>query len=163
MERKNIDLETFLESLPVEAAANARAAAARIDELERAAQRIGRSDRRYVFLFAGAGLLGLAAAVMTFGGYHLFGKGYMASGEFAVLAMAGVFPILLLVYSLRMRERTKIDQQKFRIVETYFLPYDGIYFPPGPGQKTGTISVSLRASAWRRANTKDAKKARAYW
>ncbi|GBE42649.1 MAG TPA: hypothetical protein ENH05_07740 [Rhizobiales bacterium] len=163
MERKNIDLETFLESLPAEGAANARAAAARIDELERAAQRIGRSERRYIFLFAGAGLLGLAAAVMTFGGYHLFGKGNMTLGDVVVLAMAGAFPILILVYSLRMRERTKIDSEKFKIIETFFLPFDGIYFPPGPEQKTGTVSVSPRAKAWRRPNTRDAKKARAYW
>ena len=142
MERKNIDLETFLEGLPAEGAAKARAAAAHIDELERAARRIGRSDRRYVLLFAGAGLLGLAAAVMTFGGYRLFGEGYMALAVVAVLAMAGAFPALILVYSLRMRERTKIDRKKFEIIETFFLPFDGIYFPPGPEKITGTVSVS---------------------
>ncbi len=163
MERKNIDLETFLDSLPAEGAAKARAAAARVDELERAAQRIGKSDSRFVMLFAGAGLLGLAAAIMTFGGYRLFGEGYMALGEVAVLAMAGAFPALILVYSVRMRERTKIDQQKFEIIETFFLPFDGIYFPPGPEQEAGTVSVSPRAGAWRRPNIRDAKKARAYW
>lgn len=163
MERKNIDLETFLDGLPAEAAANARAAASRIDELERAAQRIGQSDRRYIKLFAGAGVLGLSAAVMTFGGAHLFGKGNVDLGDVAVMAMAGAFPLLILVYALRMRERTKIDQQKFQIIETYFLPYDGIYFAPGPDNNTGTVSVSPRAQDWRRPNTRDEKKARAYW
>jgi len=163
MERKTIDLETFLESLPEEGAAKARAAAARIDELERAAQDIGHSDQRYVYLFAGAGLLGIAAAILTFGAFHLFGEGYVALGDIVVMAMAGAFPVLVLVYSLRMRERTKIDRQKFEIIETFFLPYDGIYFPPVPGHKTGTVSVSPRAEAWRRPNTRDAKKARAYW
>ena len=163
MERMNIDLETFLESLPEEGAAKARAAAARIDELERAAQRIGTSDRTYIYLFAGAGVLGLAAAVLTFGGFQLFGTVSITTGGISVLAMAAVFPALVLVYSLRMRERTKIDRQKFEIIENFFLPYDGIYFPPGPERKTGTVSVSQRAEAWRRPNTNDAKKARAYW
>ena len=60
MKHKTINLETFLEGLPETAAANARAAAARIDELERAAQRIGKSDRQYVMAFAGAGVLAQA-------------------------------------------------------------------------------------------------------
>jgi len=71
MQQQNIDLEIFLESLPAEAAANARAAAARIDDLEHAAQRIGTVDRQYIFLFAGAGILALIAAAMTLSGYPL--------------------------------------------------------------------------------------------
>ncbi len=163
MERINIDLETFLESLPEEDAANARAAAERIDELERAAQRIGESDRRYVKLFAGAILLALAAAYMALGGADLFLGGTGVFGDVAVLAMAAVFPVLVVVYSLRMRERTKIDQQKFRIIEICFLPWDGIYFPPGPEQEVGMVSINPGAKGWRKPNAKDAKKAKMYW
>ncbi|MFQ5625621.1 MAG: hypothetical protein ACE5FM_03090 [Methyloligellaceae bacterium] len=163
MERKTIDLETFLESLPEEDAANARAAAARIDELERTAQRIGKSDRRYVILFAGAVLLALAAAVMALGGYDLFSSGNAGYGDMAVLVMAGALPLLVLIYSLRMRERTKIDRQKFQIIETCFMPYDGIYFPPGPEREKGMVSISPGAKAWRKPNTKDVKKAQMYW
>jgi len=163
MERINIDLETFLESLPEEAAANARAAATRIDELERAAQRIGESDRRYVKAFAGAILLALAATYLALGGTDLFLGGTGNFGDFAVLAMAAVFPLLVVVYSLRMRERTRIDQQKFHIIETCFMPYDGIYFPPGPERKQAMVSISPGAKAWRKPNTKDAKKAKMYW
>ena len=163
MERINIDLETFLESLPEEAAANARAAAARIDELERAAQRIGESDRRYVKLFAGAIVLALAAAYLALGGADLFRGGTGALGDFAVLAMAAAFPILVVVYSLRMRERTRIDQQKFHIMEACFMPYDGIYFPPGPERDVGMVSINPIAKAWRKPNTEDARKAKMYW
>ena len=163
MERKTVDLETFLEGLPGEAAANARAAASRIDELERAAQRIGKSDRRYVKLFAGAMLIALAAAIMALGGIDLFRAGVGDFGDFAVLAMAGAFPVLVVIYSLRMRERTRIDQQKFEIIETFFMPYDGIYFPPGPEQREGMVSIRPGAKTWRKPNTTDAKKAKMYW
>ncbi len=162
MQQQNIDLETFLESLPAEAAANARAAAARIDELEHAAQRIGAVDRKYIFLFAGAGILALAAAAMTLGGYPLFSRSNGTLGDLAVLVMAGALPLLIVFYSLRMRERTRLDQKKFELIETYFMPYNGIYFPPGQGRETGTISIGSEGS-WRHANTEDIKKARMYW
>ena len=162
MQRQNIDLETFLENLPTEAAANARAAAAHIDELEHAAQRIGKSDQQYILAFAVAGVLALVAAVMVLGGYELFSGGYFTLGDWAILAMVSAFPIMILVYSLRMSERTKLDQKKYEIIETYFMPFNGIYFPPGPGRKTGTISINTEGS-WRKSNEKDVKKARMYW
>ncbi len=162
MQQQNIDLETFLESLPAEAAANARAAAARIDDLERAALRIGTADRQYILLFAGAGILALIAAAMTLGGYPLFTTGYGTWGNLVVLAMAGALPLLIVFYSLRMRERTRLDQKIFELIETYFMPYNGIYFPPAPGHETGTISIGSEGS-WRHADKEGVKKARMYW
>jgi hypothetical protein len=162
MQRQTIDLETFLESLPTEAAANARAAAAHIDELEHAALRIGKSDGQYVIAFAVAGVLALAAAFMALGGFKLFSGGYFSLVDWAVLLMAGAFPGMILIYSLRMKERTKLDQEKFEIIETYFMPFNGIYFPPGPGRKTGTISITPEDSR-RTPNETDVKKARMYW
>ena len=162
MQHKTIDLETFLEGLPTTAAANAKAAAARIDELERAAQRIGRSDRQYVIAFAGTGVLALIAAFMALGGYDLFRGGYAVLGDFAVLVMAGGFPLMIIIYSLRMRERTKLDQKKFEIIETYFMPYNGIYFPPAPGRTTGTISIAP-ADSWRKPDMKGVKPPGMHW
>ncbi len=162
MQRQTMDLETFLESLPTEAAANARAAAARIDELEHAAQRIGESDRHYVIAFTVAGVLALVATFMALGGYSLYSGGHGQLDDLVVLVMAGAFPTMILVYSLRMRERTRLDQKKFDLIETYFMPHDGIYFPPGPGRETGTISISPKDSL-RKPNIKDVKKARMYW
>jgi heme/copper-type cytochrome/quinol oxidase subunit 4 len=162
MKHQTIDLETFLESLPTEAAANARAAAARIDELEHAAQRIGKSDRQYVIAFTVSVVLALIATYMALGGYSLFTGGYGKLGDLLVLAMAGAFPVMIFIYSLRMRERTKLDQKKFDLIETYFMPHDGIYFPPSPGRETGTVSISPKGSL-RKPNTNDIKKARMYW
>lgn len=162
MQRQTMDLETFLSSLPTEAAANARAAAARIDELEHAAQRIGKSDRQYVIAFTIAGILALVATYMALGGYRLYSGGHGQLDDLVILVMAGAFPAMIFIYSLRMRERTKLDQKKFDLIETYFMPHDGIYFPPGPGRETGTISINTLGSL-RKPNTKDVKKAWMYW
>ena len=162
MQRKTIDLETFLEDLPATAAANARAAAARIDELERIAQRIGKSDRHYVIAFAGAGVMALIAAYMALGGYDLYRGGYGALVDLAVLFMAGAFPLMILIYSLRMRERTKLDQKKYEIIETYFMPYNGIYFSPDPGHDTGTVSIAS-AGSLRKPDLKGVKQPGMHW
>lgn len=162
MQRKTIDLETFLEGLPVTAAANAKAAAARIDELERAAQRIGKSDRFYINAFAGAGVLAMIAAYMTLGGYDLFSGKHPVLGDFAVLAMASAFPLMIVLYTVHMSERTKLDRKKFKIIETYFMPYNGIYFPPGPGRDTGTISIGAEKTL-RTPDTLGVKKAGMLW
>lgn len=162
MKSRTIDLETFLEGLPTTAAANARAAAARIDELEHAAQRIGKSDRQYTIAFGVAGFLMLVATYLTLGGYEFSRGGGIAWGDWAVLVMASALPVLIFVYSIRMFERTKLDQKKFEIIETYFMPFDGIYFPPEPGRETGIISMKPEGS-WREANQSEVKKARMYW
>jgi hypothetical protein len=99
---------------------------------------------------------------MTLGGYPLFTTSYGTLGDLVVLAMASALPLLIVFYSLRMRERTRLDQQKFKLIETYFMPYNGIYFPPGPGRETGTISIGSEGS-WRYADKEGAKKARIYW
>lgn len=162
MHHKTIDLETFLEDLPETAAANAKAAAARIDELERAAQRIGKSDGNYIIAFSVTGVLALIAAYMILGGYTLFTGGNGAVSDLAVLFMAGGFPMMIVIYSLRMRERTKLDQQKFEIIETYFMPYNGIYFPPAPGRDTGTVSISA-ADTRRKPDLKGVKQPGMHW
>lgn len=163
MQEKTVDLDTFLAELPAEMAAKAKAAAARIDELEHAADRIGQSDRRYLVLFAIAGLLALTATAIGLGGFDLFKRGHSTVLDFVVIGMAGAFPLLVLIYSLRMRERTKIDQKKFEIIEAYFLPYDAIYLPPGPDREHGLVTVSPRARAWRRANTDKGRRPGRYW
>ncbi len=163
MRHKTVDLDTFLEGLPEETAAKARAAAARIDELEHAAERIGASDRRFLILFVLAGVFGIGGAVFALGGFNMLKGGEATALEFLVLAMAGAFPLLILIYSLRMKERTKIDHEKFQIIETYFLPYGAIYLPPGPDRRTGLVAISPSTHPWRKADPNSKKRAGWYW
>jgi len=165
MERTQIDLETFLAGLPEEAAAKARAAAARIDELEHAARRIGRSDSTYMRLFAISGVLFLIAAGMLVSGQDMFADGTPQLRDIIVLVMAGALPTMILVYSFKMNERTKIDRIKFDIIENYFLPYDAIYLPPGPDRESGMVAIAGRTGGWSRVPD-DSKKFRRpgwYW
>ena len=163
MQEKNVDLETFLAELPSETAAKARAAAARIDELEHAATRIGASDQRYLVLFVITGVLALCAAVFTLGGFQFFDGGQAATLRIVMLVVAGAFPLLVLIYSFHMRERTRIDQQKFEIIETYFLPYGAIYLPPGPDREHGVVTISPTTKPWRKADIANKKRAGWYW
>ena len=163
MRKKIVDLETFLNGLPEETAAKARAAAARIDELEHAASRIGASDQRYMKMFALAGVLALVATVFTLGGFAAVGSGDISLTGLTVLMMAAAFPLLILIYSVRMRERTKIDQQKFEIIESHFLPYGAVYLPPGPERETGVVAVSPSTHPWRKADVEKKRRAGWYW
>ena len=163
MRKKIVDLETFLNGLPEETAAKVRAAAARIDELEHAAERIGASDQRYLKMFAVAGLLAIAAGIFTLGGFGGFEPGQLAIKELTIMAMAGAFPLLILIYSVRMRERTKIDQKKFEIIESHFLPYGAVYLPPGVERETGVVAISPSSHPWRKADIEKKKRAGWYW
>lgn len=150
MQRKQIDLETFLKDLPEEEAANAKAAAAHIDELEHASQRIGASDRRYVKLFAGAAACTLAAIIISFNASEMFHGGEASLLDLVILLLAAAFPVLVIVYSIKMNERTKLDRKKFEIIEAHFLPYDAIYLPPGPNREKGIVAIAPKAGGWQR-------------
>lgn len=163
MKRKTVDLEAFLEHLDEEDAAQIRAAAARIDELEHAAQRIGASDRQFLIMFAIAGLMVLLAAVMMLGDFQLLTGGYTNATALIALLLAGSFPALVLIYSLRMRERTRLDDRKFEIIETYFLPYDAIYLPPGADRAKGMVTMASKRRGWHREPEPDSKVKKPGW
>lgn len=150
-QRQQIDLETFLKDLSEEEAANARAAAARIDELEHAAQRIGMSDRSYIKLFVAACICTLVAIILSFTVSEMFHGGTIGLLDVIILLLASAFPALVFFYSFKMNERTKLDRQKFDIIETYFLPHDAIYLPPGPDRARGVVAISTESGGWERA------------
>lgn len=163
MQRRQIDLETFLDGLSEEDAANARAAAARIDEIEHAAQRIGGSDKKFMKLFGLAGITTMVAAYLALGGYHMFQGGQAHFADVVILLMASAFPVLVLVYSLKMNERTKLDRKKFEIIEAYFLPHDAIYLPAGPDRATPIVAVTEKPRGWERPPETKIKKPGRYW
>lgn len=163
MESRTIELEAFLEGLDEEDAAKARAAAARIDELEHAAQRIGRDDRQFMILFAVSVVLVVVATYMVFGDFQLTSGGYANITALVALLMAGSFPALVIVYSLKMKERTKIDRKQFDIIEAYFLPHDAIYLPRNQDRATGLVALTSRPGGWGRAPDLKAKRPGWYW
>lgn len=165
MRRKQIDLESFLADLPDETAAKTKAAAARIDELEHAAIRIGEADKTFMRLFLLSGVLFIVAVGFLVSGNEMFVKGQPHLLDVVVLLMAGALPAMVLVYCLKMNERTKLDRQKFEIIENYFMPHNAIYFPPGPDRKTGIVAIAESGRGWNRKPDDDKryKKAGWYW
>ena len=114
-------------------------------------------------MFAVAGVFALVATVFTLGGFGAVRSGEISLTGLTVLMMAGAFPLLILIYSVRMRERTKIDQQKFEIIESHFLPYGAVYLPPGPERERGVVAMSPSSHPWRKPDAEKKRRAGWYW
>lgn len=122
--RPTVSLERFLAELPAEDAAEARAAAARIDALEREIGPPGWLERRVI-------RLGLAAlALFAAGVALLLARAYGLQGlPGAVLVpLLGAFPALVLAYMWSVRGRSRLDHEKMALNESHFLPHGGVYF-----------------------------------
>jgi hypothetical protein len=132
--RESTDLETFLAALPVEEAAEAKVAAARIDALE---NRIGPPnwiERNLIWLVAVTFvlfLLGVSGLIGVFAwGRDTFGLG-------GVTLMVSAFPVLMFAYLLSVRGQTRFDHAKMALNERHFLPHGGLYF--GTSSGTGMV------------------------
>lgn len=128
---QTIPLEAFLAVLPADEAAEVRAAARRIDALERKTGPPGWFERH----LAG---LGLAALLLfTLGVLLLAGLAAGVLAGFGVLLvppLLGAFPALMLCYVWSVRGRTRIDREKMALNERHFLPRGGVYFGERDGR-----------------------------
>lgn len=131
--RDTVDLEAFLADLPGPAAAEAQAAAARIDALERSMPPPNWIERNLaplvvvtLALFA-LGIAAFAGLVAGLGG---------SVGLGGVILMVAAFPALVLTYSWSVRGRTAADREKMSLNHRHFLPHGAIYFgaPKGGGK-----------------------------
>lgn len=129
-----IPLETFLAELTEEKAADARAAARRIDMLERQVGPPGWLERNLISL----ALIALAFFVVGAGaliGAFAWLRSVIGIGGISLLVAA--FPVLMFVYLVTVRGRTAVDNEKMRLNDRYFLPNGAVYFRDagmrGPG------------------------------
>lgn len=123
--RQTLGLEEFLAGLPEEAAAEARAAAARIDALEQQIGPPGWIERNLLTLSVGAlGLfaLGIAGLVCVLSGLQI------GIGLAWIVLLVSVFPAVVLAYLLEVRGRTRLDDAKMALNKRHFLPHGGLYF-----------------------------------
>ncbi len=128
--RESIDLEAFLAVLPDAEAAAARAAAARIDALEKSIGPPGWIERNLIPLAV------IALALFVLGVAGLLGSfdwGRAAFGLGGVTLMVSVFPILVVAYLWSVRGRTEVDQEKMDLNDRHFLPHGGLYFGASDG------------------------------
>lgn len=131
--RQTVALEEFLAGLPAGAAAGARAAAARIDELERGVRPPNRIERNLAPL-AIAALILFVLGVAAFAGLATGLRGVIGFG--GVVLLIAAFPALVFAYSWSVRWRTAADRAKMALNAEHFLPHGGLYFgaPQGDGR-----------------------------
>lgn len=163
MKGQKISLDAFLQTLPDSDAAEARAAAARMDEFERVARRVAEPDKRFLAGMGLAAVLFVIAAALLMSGGDFFDNARGTLGIIGVIVMAALLPALIVSYTVRMRERTRADRQCFELNQTYFMPHGGVYFP---GEEEGGSWVFVPdhdSKAWRQPGQAEAIKARWYW
>lgn len=137
----HVDLESFLKRLSADAAAEARAAAGRMDELERAAQEFEGIERRYAPWALGAALLFVVAAVIVLTDAVDFRQARSIFGFVGLAAMAAALPAVAISYALHVRRRTRADRDKLELNRKHFLPHGGLYFPPA-GRGAGAVYLT---------------------
>lgn len=134
----HVPLETFLTRLSDDVAGEARATAGRIDELDRSVRHLDGIELRYLPWAFAAILLFIASGFLLLSDGEIFRTVRSIVGPIGMIGMAGALPVLGIVYSLKVRGRTRADTQKFELNRTAFVPHGGIYFPPKDG-KEGTV------------------------
>ncbi len=141
--RPMVPLEAFLAELPEDDAAEARAAAARIDALEREVGPPGWLERHLVPLGLGALVL-FTIGVLTLLGHMAGLRSFL--GLAAVVPLVAAFPLLVLAYVWSVRGRTRLDRQKMELNERHFLPHGGLYFGARNGEGK-VMRVEVRPEA----------------
>lgn len=116
-------LDAFVDGLDDEAAADARVAAARIDDLAHAGIAVAGIERR----FAPWAILGAAGFVA---GFILFFQPGLVPRTL-IMALLAILPLVCGIYAWKVRHRTRADNEAEALNKSYFLPHGGIYFPPG--------------------------------
>lgn len=122
-EHERIALERFLAELDEDPAAEARAAAARIDELAREGWKVEGIERRFLPYFLGAGVLFVIGVVL----FSIPGS----APRVVTIACVGALPVLAVIYGLRVIGRTRADVAADDLNRRHFLPHGGLYFAAG--------------------------------
>ncbi len=118
---EKVDLTAFLSDLPVEAAAEARIAAAKIDDLARVGETMAGIEIRFKPYAKGAGAMFVLGLVLFF--LPDFVNRWISF--LCLIALPGICA----VYAFKTRERTWADKDIEDLNKAHFLPHGGIYFP----------------------------------
>ncbi len=161
MRSEKINLERFLAKLPADEAAQAQVAAVKIDELERATQHLQAVERKYVPWLIVAIISFVAAIMIVTASNELFGQARRLIGVLGVTAMAAVLPVLGMVYTYNVRERTKADRAKLELNREHFISRGGYYFPAGDSRQ-GHVFL-IKETGEDEKNAKQTKDLRAGW
>lgn len=122
---EKISLSDFAVRLPAEEAADARAAAAKIDDLARVGHAVEGIEQRFKPFFI------LGGVCMLVGLTLFFTPGLL--NRWTLVGLLSVLPVVAVAYAWRVRDRTAADNQINELNKSHFLPHGGLYFPAGDG------------------------------
>ena len=126
---ERITLDAFLDGADGATAAQLRAIAAKIDELEKRTSKITEAEASMFPAIVGGGLmslLGTAAMVSGVEAYNMF-EGII--GKVGITILLAGLPVALAAYGLRVYPRSVADTQKMDLNKAHFLPHGALYFP----------------------------------
>ena len=147
---ERVSLVDFLSGLDDAAAAEARVAAARIDELARTGNAMEGVERRYL-PWAIVGAILFVAGIVLF-----FMPGTVP--RIVTIACIAALPVVAVTYGLHVMPRSRADAAAEDLNLRHFLPHGGIYFAAGdrpacvvrvpPQQATGKSPKISRKDIW---------------
>jgi hypothetical protein len=150
---ERMPLETFLARLDSEDADAAREAAKRMRLNEQTASRLRGIERELMpfFIAAIVSFLFALTAILFFA--EPGGLVDRIDGAWPVLiACLAFFPVMLVVYAIRIRKRSAADMDNIRLNQAHFLPHAAIYFPsdaPVSEQVVTLVGKAGRSGGWR--------------
>ncbi|MGF1650893.1 MAG: hypothetical protein ACFCUN_10620 [Hyphomicrobiaceae bacterium] len=130
---ETLGLETFLTRLEPEAAAAARSAAMRMDEIEREIAHLEDVELNFIWpLRVGIVTFLVGAAIILLPG-ETTAAIYRWLGPGLVVVMLGILPLSGLWYGWQVRERSRGDFNKIALNRKHFVPHGAYYFPSAGG------------------------------
>ena len=133
---EKVSLEVFLRDLPVDAVAETKIAAAKIDDLARIGNAMDGIEDRFKPYAKGAGALFVLGLVVFFLPDLI--------NRWVSFVCLIALPGLCAVYAFKTRERTWADKDIETLNKTHFLPHGGIYFPRSE-TPAGVVRVNYTA------------------
>ena len=120
---ERVALADFLSGLDETTAAEARAAAARIDVLARTGDAMEGIERRYLPFAIGA------AVLFVIGVVFFFMPGIVP--RLVTIACMAALPVVAVAYGLHVMPRSRADAAAEELNLRHFLPHGGLYFAEG--------------------------------
>lgn len=161
MRTEKTDLAGFVAKLPADEAARAKVAAVKIDELERATRHLHGVERHYLPWLILAIALFVAAIMIVTGSNELFGLARRLIGVLGLTAMAAALPVLGMIYTYHVRERTKADRAKLELNREHFVSRGGYYFPASDA-RSGHVFL-LKDAGKHKNDSRQTERIRAGW
>ena len=137
--REPVALDVFLQDLEDTAAGEARAAAQKMDDLERSIDHLRDVETQYRWFAVTAALMFVAGTVVVLYPSDWSAMVYRTLGPLTFIVMIGTLPVLGGVYAFTVKDRTRADLNKAALNKKHFVPHNAYYFPAEQAGLSGRV------------------------